>query len=56
MWQRKKRKWLYVVSLVMMHTRSQSICILKKRIYMQKFILEKYVLLLMRNAVYININ
>lgn len=56
MWQRKKRKWLYVVSLVLMHTRSQSNCILKKRIYMQKFILEKYVLLLMRNAVYIDIN
>lgn len=32
MWQRKKRKWFYVVSLVMMHTKSQSICILKNRI------------------------
>lgn len=47
---------MYVVSLVMMHARSQSNCIPKKRIYMQKFILEKYVLLLMRNAVYIDIN
>lgn len=53
MWQRKKRKWLYVVSLVVMHTRREYLHIEEDN-YMQNFILEKYVLPLMRNAVYIN--
>lgn len=56
MQQRKKRKWLYVVSLLMMHTKSLTICISKKRITCRNLYLKNNVLPLIRNAVYISIN